>query len=284
MKSINNIKGEVAGSFLLGISQSFANLNIFTKDILEDSVKTIDPVKWYPYSKLIELLNYVKSNFHNESKSILFRAGINFINLWYEYGPGKEMIFSGLDWLHANTESQGYNSVVRGGEKTDIGWCNIINIDEKKGIVVYENVTPLPSDLVKGIFYGGCFLFDDMEYVYIETTEEKYDENPSFIKIILTLRFRIKLKKQSIQLESKINELKFDNNIQLNNDEIESLIWQNKYLKYENEINQEYFNEISEILSDTTNRVIRQSKKLEELNSTKDKLFSIIAHDLRGPC
>jgi hypothetical protein len=43
MSNSNIVKGEVSGSFLLGIAQSFANLNIFTEDILEDKVESLNP-------------------------------------------------------------------------------------------------------------------------------------------------------------------------------------------------------------------------------------------------
>jgi signal transduction histidine kinase len=122
-----------------------------------------------------------------------------------------------------------------------------------------------------------------MEYVYIETTEEEFTENPLFTKIMIKIYFRLKSKYQSLDLDSKIDKMQLDNSISLSADEYQSLFWQYKYLKFRNEMNQEYFDKITNLLREVTHKSILQSKKLEELNSTKDKFFSIIAHDLKGP-
>jgi hypothetical protein len=134
-------KGEVAGSFLLGLVQSFYNLSILPQGGMTLTVGEVDPEQWYPHSVLIDTLHTIENTLH-ASGSIFFRAGVNFLRIWYEHGPGKAMIHSGLDWLYANRESGGYNSVVRGGSRDEIGWCVLQSIDEDAGIAVYSTRTP----------------------------------------------------------------------------------------------------------------------------------------------
>lgn len=61
---------------------------------------------------------------------------------------GKDMIFSSLDWVHLNDPVLGYNSVVRGGSREEIGWCDIRYFDEEKGIAIYDNVTQMHGPLL----------------------------------------------------------------------------------------------------------------------------------------
>ena len=93
-------------------------------------VGQIDPTAWYPYSMLTDTLHTVENTF-SASGNIFFRAGINFLRIWYHEGPGRTLIHSGLDWLYANQVSGGYNTVARGGSKDEIGWCNLQSIDEQ---------------------------------------------------------------------------------------------------------------------------------------------------------
>ena len=163
-KNVRELSGEVSGSFLLGLIESFSNLYVIATNGLNLQLPDVEAEKWYPFSLLIDTLRSIEKTIPL-FKDLFFRAGVNFLRIWYEQGPGKDMIRSTTDWLYANQNSGGYNSVVRGGTAEEIGWCRLLRIDLVAGIAIYENVTPLLPDYVLGVFYGGCVIFDDVDYV-----------------------------------------------------------------------------------------------------------------------
>lgn len=246
---MNSAKGEVSGSFLLGLVQSFGNQAIMplVGNVLKK--EHLVPENWYPHTLLIDTLHEIEKSLPSFD-NLFFRAGINFLRIWYEYGPGKTMIHSGLDWLHANDSSGGYNSVVRGGAPDEIGWCLLKSIDEEAGIAIYENVMPLSLDYVKGVFYGGCVLFDDMEYVTVDGISEPYALNPTFNNMTITVRFRLK-HKGTMELESRIASLQPGSTLHVNSEDLESLIWIYKGLQYRNHLDERYFNDINALLNHT---------------------------------
>ena len=281
--------GQVAGSFLLGLVQSFQNLNSLPQGGMSLGLNEIDPAQWYPYKLLLDTLHDIEKRL--PSKHILFRAGINFLRIWYENGPGKTMIHSGLDWLHANNASGGYNSVVRGGNRDEIGWCFLLSLDETIGIAVYENVMPVSPDFIKGVFYGGCILFDDMEYVEVDAEAERYVPNPLFIRTLITVRFRLKPNLISQDLDAHIDALQPGSVVELNPKEVESLIWRFKGLRYRKALDEAYYNDINTILTDAIIESQRVSKELaqhrthlEELvkNQTKDLEQQVIERQQAG--
>lgn len=81
-----SLKGEVSGAFLLGLANSFYNLNLLPQGGIGLHANNIDPAQWYPYSDLIDLLNDI-NRITPTSENIFFRAGINFLRIWYEQGP-----------------------------------------------------------------------------------------------------------------------------------------------------------------------------------------------------
>jgi two-component system sensor histidine kinase/response regulator len=282
-------KGEVAGAFLLGLVQSFYNLSILPQGGLALDVEQLSPTEWYPYTKLMDALQSISKTFAS-SEHLFFRAGIHFLRIWYEHGPGKTMIHSGMDWLHANDSSGGYNSVVRGGSKETIGWCLMQSLDEEQGIAVYENVMPLSLEFVKGIFYGGCILFEDFEYVDVSGVSEPYPANAAFNKFYITVRFRKKAMRPGPSLDQRIDALGFGANLDLTADEIQSLVWRYKDLKLSNTLNGHYYGDINVILSNAVAEGQRISKELEvsklaaeAANQSKSSFLANMSHEIRTP-
>ncbi|WEN15066.1 GGDEF domain-containing protein [Rhodanobacter sp. AS-Z3] len=260
------VRGEVAGSFLLGLVESFYHLRILPQGGVHLAESKIDPEQWYPYSMLIDCLRQIDHAVPS-SRSIFFRAGINFLRIWYQQGPGKEMIHSGMDWLYANQEGGGYNSVVRGGSPEEIGWCRLLSMDEEAGMTVYENVTPLSPEYVRGVFYGGCMLFDDMEYVHVEIDTEPYEPHPQFSRILITIRFRLKSKAFGRALEERIENLQWGNALALTSAETQSLIWCYKGLQNQVALDAAYYKDINKVLADAVATTEVQRDEIANLSN-----------------
>ena len=240
-------------------------------------ISEIDPAQWYPHAMLIDALNDIEQAL--PSQNVLFRAGVNFLRIWYEHGPGKSMIFSGLDWLRANDASGGYNSVVRGGSRDEIGWCLLDSIDLEAGIAVFENVMPLSPDFVRGVFYGGCILFDDMEYVDVEAATSPYEPNPSFNRIMITVRFRLKPKDRCLDLEERINTLSSASTLSLTPAEVDSLIWRYKGLQVRSKLDLAYFNDVNAILAAA---IIERNRTGQALHETSERLEAAASAGIIG--
>ena len=53
------------------------------------------------------------------------RAGIEMMSIWYNPGPGKQIIKRGVDFLYFQSGSQGYASVVK-GPKDQVGSFTLV--------------------------------------------------------------------------------------------------------------------------------------------------------------
>jgi diguanylate cyclase (GGDEF)-like protein len=266
-KKYRKLSGEVAGSFLLGLTESFSNLYVIATSGLNLQLPAVEAGQWYPFDLLIDTLRSIEKTIP-AFKDLFFRAGMNFLRIWYEQGPGKDMIRSTTDWLYANQYRGGYNSVVRGGKPEEIGWCRLLRIDIAEGIAVYENVTPLLPDYVLGVFYGGCVIFDDVDYVDVSETHESFDASRAFYRITLTVRFRLKPVQDFDAHTAALQRVTPDGVLSLRDIDTERLVWQYKSLAVRAGFDAAWHNAIGMILERAVKTILKQNEAIALLSNT----------------
>ena len=95
---------------------------------------------------------------------------------------------------------------MRGGAPEEIGWCRLLSIDTEQGLfAVYDNVVALSPDYVRGVFYGGCILFEDMEYVDVQVDDVPFLENQLLRRLTITVRFHLKSLEQAGRVDAAIS-------------------------------------------------------------------------------
>jgi len=217
-------QGEVSGAFLIGMVESFSSTYLLPEGALPFEKDALSPEGWYPYDYLIELNELIETQIPG-SDSILFWAGVRFIELWYWHGPGKEMIQSSLDWVYCHDDGGGYNSVVRG---ETIGWSKSRVIDEAQGFALIENVMPLTPAYLRGIFFGGMYLFDDMAYFNAEIESIEDDPNWPFQCTVIRLTFKPTINSISTDRQQQI-QTPHETDTVLSPTEAQEVLWRYRH-------------------------------------------------------
>jgi diguanylate cyclase (GGDEF)-like protein len=248
-------KGEVSGALLLGMIDSFGIIRILPPELIPFEVESLLPDAWYPYDYLIKLNTLIEEQIPH-SDSILFWAGVRFIHIWYWQGPGKTMINSSLDWVYCNDKGGGYNSVVR-GEK--VGWCRNRIVDEAQGFALVENVNPISGSYLRGIFFGGFYLFDDMAYFNAKIDSVSTDPLYPFQCTVIKLIFR--------QSNPSISATRLEqlSNIEAQADtlsavEAEEVLWRYRHQLNISKLRTEYKDNVSELAG----RAYKSLQKLKD--------------------
>ena len=213
----------------------------------------------------IRLLNpysiSVVENISLGSDSILFWAGVKFVETWYNKGPGKEMIFSSLDWIAVNEYGKGYSTAVKGSPQ-DIGWTKILEINIEEGYALIENLMPFGSAYLRGIYYGGFLLFDDLSYFNTEICDESNDLKLPHPKTIIKLTFSPREEKLT---EEKLDNILLNKNSEsLSQGEIKELVLYYKHTSNFSKLREKYYSDINNILSNSFSELKNiQQKQIE---------------------
>jgi len=164
-------KLETFGATIHGFIQACINLNIVAGTKASSLTSNIDVDGWYPFKHLRDCERIVLEHYESP-EPILERVGMEMMLSWYSLGPGKEIIEKGVDFLHFQSGSKGYASVVRGPEEV-VGNFNLVEIDEKEGKALIHSTTPFNKNLERGVIIGGMSAPGDLDYINVENDEDE---------------------------------------------------------------------------------------------------------------
>ncbi len=171
MSTRNNKELKVFGATLQGFARACIDLKIIAGPEANKVVDDVEINKWYPFKRLRDIESIVMENYRNP-EPILEKAGAEMMTIWFNFGPGKQIIDGGIDFLKFQTSSQGYDSVVK-GPKDIVGSFELVEIDEKNGKCLIYSTTPFNKDLERGIIIGGMSAPGDLDYIDVNNNEDK---------------------------------------------------------------------------------------------------------------
>ena len=178
MSSGKNNELEVFGATILGFAQACIDLNIVAGSKANDLIKDIVVNKWYPFEILRDLEGIVIQKYENV-EPILERVGIEMMQIWYNLGPGKQIIQGGVEFLHFQSGSQGYASVVKGPEEL-VGSFKLVKLEEKLGKALIHSNTPFNKNMERGVILGGMSAPGDLDYIDVNNDKDEQYFNIEF--------------------------------------------------------------------------------------------------------
>ena len=265
-------QSQTIGIILLGMVNAFRRIDVITSAEASKLTRDIDPDQWYPLPRFFALMDALTAGGRDVSP-VLFRAGTEFITMWYHDGPGHTFIDGGIDFLRYQAGSSGYSSVVR-GPREEVGAVELVELDEPAGLARILSITPFPSEFDRGAFYGGVVAPGDMAWVEVvaeQGSEGRLNRND------VTIRFRVR---ESEERRRRLDELlggyPADRDPAVPGDLVGPLYWRHRDLVLRHENNRSFFDCVSKILSETSAELSNSEQRLASvLNSMDDLVFML---------
>ncbi len=164
--------------------QAFVNAGESLKLLIwgsPDKVENFDPEVWYPITKFQCLLDLTSR--YKKPGRILEEFGIEMTKFWYNHGPGRDIIYNSIDFIHYQTGAGGFRSVIKGPD-TLVGKFELVSLNEEKGFARVHSTTLFPREMELGILYGGLGLVDDLLFYDIT-----FDKNNDFFDIFFVTEY-----------------------------------------------------------------------------------------------
>ena len=162
---------KVYGATVQGFAQACINLNIVAGNKSAATLREIEINSWYPF-ELLRTIERVVVESYEHADPILERVGIEMMLGWYNFGPGKQFVKRGVEFLYFQTGSQGYASVVKGPPEL-VGEFALTEIDEEKGVATIYSTTPFNKSLERGVIIGGLTAPGDLDYIDVSNSENE---------------------------------------------------------------------------------------------------------------
>ena len=262
-------RSEALGVIMLGMVAAFERIHVISGEKAAYLSRGLAPDQWYPVARFFDLLDALTAGGRDVSP-ILFRAGDEFIRMWYQEGPGHTFISSGADFLRFQTSSNGYSSVVRGPVE-EVGRVDLAELDEAAGTARIVSINPFPAEFDRGVFYGGVMAPGDMEWVEVKTEQTA---GGKLSRKEVDIRFRKReSREQANRLEQLLAHGSVRGNVQVPDDLVNTLYWQHRNLniRYENDVS--FFKCSSKILEETLSDLSDSQGALRESEAQHRTIF-----------
>jgi hypothetical protein len=159
---------KIHGSLLLAILDAGKHLDLIFRRA-SPRIGDFGANQYYPMEVFRGLLD--KLGQYDDPRFILEQMGMEMMRGWYDHGPGKNIVSSGLDFLQYQTGSGGFRSVVEGPEEL-AGAFELSEFNPSSGTATITSTTVFPRDLERGILLGGLGLTGDLLYFDVSNEPE----------------------------------------------------------------------------------------------------------------
>lgn len=163
---------KLAGYFVDSVARAFVHLHMLGGPEVTELCAGVEPTGFYPYPRFAALLSAVEKRFR-DMDPVLEQLGIQMMTDWYDHGPGRQLVTSGVGFLKFQTGSEGYRSVVA-GPTAALGEFTLEALDEHAGTARVRSTTPFPKTMERGVLIGGMRAPGDLTYVDVDNAEDPF--------------------------------------------------------------------------------------------------------------